>query len=116
MKGIGRKGELYAMSILRDAVDIAGKQFDAPYDIEWLGLKIDVKTTRYKERTKQYRFNLHSLRVGPMRKRCDYLLFVFIKRNCIIGYTMKPARRFHARQEQFNTTNPMHHLKHPIAI
>lgn len=70
--GIGRYGERIALKILKGSKDISGMDTTAPYDIEWNGSKIDVKTSRLrkrKHRTDYYSFSTRS-------DVCDYYLLI----------------------------------------
>lgn len=50
----GRKGEQIALQILEGSIDMNADGLNKPYDIEWNGLKIDVKTCNlYKRKFKR---------------------------------------------------------------
>lgn len=48
----GRKGELFALTILEDSVDLNKEKMNRPFDILWRGKTVDVKTLNICKRKK----------------------------------------------------------------
>ena len=70
--GIGRYGEKIALYLLKGSKDMNEITIQYPYDIEWKGKKIDVKTSNRRLRPKgqvQYSFTARN-------KDCDYYLLI----------------------------------------
>jgi hypothetical protein len=75
--GIGRYGENIAISLLKDSKDMNEISIQYPYDIEWEGLKIDVKTSNRRHRPNgkiQYSFSTKN-------KKCDHFLLIALDDN-----------------------------------
>ena len=94
--GIGRYGERIALNLLNGSKDMNRITIHYPYDIEWNGLKIDVKTSNRRNRPNgkfQYSFSTKN-------KDCDYYYLIalddenypikilFVPRNAINGVTV----------------------------
>lgn len=63
----GRRAEMIALQVLEGSVDMNKKAMNKPYDIEWNGLKIDVKSSNlYKRKLK---------RGKPVKKCCGWWVF-----------------------------------------
>lgn len=69
--GIGRLGEMIALQVLEGSKDMNEEYIQHPYDIEWKGKKIDVKTSRIRRSRgrKTYSFNAKN-------KSCTHYLTV----------------------------------------
>ncbi len=81
--GIGRLGERVALQILDGSKDMNKEHIQHPYDIEWNGKKIDVKTSRVRESRgrKTYSFNVKN-------KNCTYYLTVSLDDNLNVKRVM----------------------------
>lgn len=76
--GIGRYGELIALYILKESIDMNEVTIHYPYDVEWKGLKIDVKTSKKRKRSNgkiQYTFSTKN-------QQCDFYLLIALDDNC----------------------------------
>lgn len=75
--GFGRYGERIALNLLEGSVDMNKKSVTYPYDIGWNDMKIDVKTSRERERPNgktQYSFTARS-------KECSHYLFISLTKD-----------------------------------
>lgn len=75
--GIGRYGEKIALGALKGSKDMNEKKINALYDIEWRGLKIDVKVSR--ERKRKYGKGHYSF--STKNQHCDYYLIMALDEN-----------------------------------
>jgi hypothetical protein len=86
--GIGRYGERIALQLLPGSKDMNGITTHYPYDIEWNGQKIDVKTSNRRKRDKgkiQYSFSTKN-------NQCDsYLLIALDDENYPISFSLVPS-------------------------
>lgn len=91
--GIGRYGERIALSVLSGSVDMSGKDLHYPYDIEWKGMEIDVKTSRPKQakRTEKYFFNIKN-------SKCTHFLFI------LLDNESEPWKMYLIPSKRFNST------------
>lgn len=95
----GRRGESLALRILNGAEDMNSNGLNKPYDIEWKGIKIDVKTCNlYKRKLKR----------GKSVKKCSGW-WVFNKNKgyadkyfCICMVDNIPIRYYLIPRKQFN--------------
>jgi hypothetical protein len=67
--GVGRYGERIALFLLDGSKDMNDLDILSPYDIEWNGNKIDVKTSRKRSKRGQYSFSTR-------KKKCDYFFLI----------------------------------------
>jgi len=75
--GMGRYGERIALSMFEGSLDMNEWSIHSPYDIEWKGMKIDVKISRARIRPNgktQYSFNANN-------KKCSHYLLISVDEN-----------------------------------
>lgn len=84
--GMGRRWELFALSILKDSKDCNKKSFKGKWDIEWMGKRIDVKSSH--EGRKGYTFH-RGFNNDP-----DYFMCFCIKNSKVISTLFVPGIYF----------------------
>lgn len=88
--GIGRYGEKIALNLLKGSVDMNDITIQYPYDIEWRGMKIDVKTSNKRKRPSgkiQYSFTARN------NDCTHYLLFPLDDNNYPIKILLVPKEK-----------------------
>jgi hypothetical protein len=80
---IGRKAELDAIEILKNAIDVAGSGNCLPYDLLWNGKRINVKSCSKPMEQKGYLYWHFDIRG---KEKCDYLLCIgYLNENIAIA-------------------------------
>jgi hypothetical protein len=94
----GRRAELLAVRLLKGSKDMNNNVMNRPYDIEWNGLKIDVKSCelykRKKKRGKECACNSGWWVFNKNKNDAEWYLCICLKDNKPIRYYLIPLENF----------------------
>lgn len=100
--GVGRYGEQIALLLLENSMDMNEENIHAPYDIEWRGKKIDVKTSkiRFSERRSDY------YSFSTKNKECTHYLLIALGEDLIpVKALLVPTTEVTLKNISFTTDN-----------
>mgnify|MGYP001600528445 FL=1 len=86
--GMGRKYEKLALNILNGSIDCNFENFRGKWDIEWNGLKIDVKARNFNFNRKKWKFST------KLNSKADYFLCFCIRKSNIDKLLFIPQNIF----------------------
>lgn len=122
--GLGRYGERIALSLLNNSKDMNDIKIHYPYDVEWNGQKIDVKTSKKHKRQR----GKPVFSFSTKNTHCDFYLlialndddfpikFLYVPRKAIVGVSVTFTDGIESKWDKFKMEVNDYELRKTVQI